>query len=342
MATNEQKLKAILAAADKYSVMYFYSCDEYLAHSFAEAAIAHLEAQQSEERTLISGPAPSIEDIVAAAGTISFFGTKRIVSINLEPSAMQDADMAALCDLIASLENAVLVISTVFKDDKAKTTKKAKSLIAAAEKYGAAAELTKPQPQEIKQFAIDTAKSINATLSKDAAAALVERCGTDYFLLESELAKLAAYANYGEITKEMIAILGTLNLEADVFEMVRFVASKNKAKACNLLAKLIELKSEPVAIVGALSGNFLDAYRMKCAKESKKSNAEVMKDFGYKGSDWRLRKAGETAALYTKVQLRNILKILTQLDLSLKSSAVDHNILLQTALFEIIEAGGAK
>ena len=47
-----------------------------------------------QEVTRVEGPAPSIEEAVAAAGTISFFGTKRIVELPmLEPSAMNEADV---------------------------------------------------------------------------------------------------------------------------------------------------------------------------------------------------------------------------------------------------------
>ena len=61
----------------------------------------------------------------------------------------------------------------------------------------------------------------------------------------------------------------------------------------------------------------------------------VMKDFAYRGSDWRLRKAGESAAKYTRTQLEHILTILTRLDAALKSSAADGAALLETALCEI-------
>lgn len=131
---------------------------------------------------------------------------------------MNEADVGALCDLMQSLENAVLVMSTVFKDDKAKLSKKAKQLIGAAEKAGLTAELVKPGPQDAKRFAVEKARELGAVLSPGAASELVERCGTDLFALESELSKLAAVADYGEITPELIAQMGTQSIEADVFE----------------------------------------------------------------------------------------------------------------------------
>ena len=200
MVLNEQNLKKALEQPLRHGVYYYYSTEEYLVRSYAAKTLALLAKQEDDaEVTRVEGPAPSIEEAVAAAGTISFFGTKRIVEL-----------------LMQSLENAVLVMSTVFKDDKAKLSKKAKQLIGAAEKAGLTAELVKPGPQDAKRFAVEKARELGAVLSPGAASELVERCGTDLFALESELSKLAAVAGYGEITPELIAQMGTQSIEADV------------------------------------------------------------------------------------------------------------------------------
>ena len=99
-------------------------------------------------------------------------------------------------------------------------------------------------------------------MSPGAASELVERCGTDLFALESELSKLAAVADYGEITPELIAQMGTQSIEADVFEMVRLVTARNKTRAMAKLSQLLELQNEPIAIAAALSGSFVDMYRV--------------------------------------------------------------------------------
>ena len=237
------------------------------------------------------------------------------------------------------LENAVLVMSTVFKDDKAKLSKKAKQLIGAAEKAGLTAELVKPGPQDAKRFAVEKARELGAVLSPGAASELVERCGTDLFALESELSKLAAVADYGEITPELIAQMGTQSIEADVFEMVRLVTARNKTRAMAKLSQLLELQNEPIAIAAALSGSFVDMYRVKCGAAAHRNYAAVHKDFSYRGSDYRLRKSGETASHYSRAQLEHILSVLLGLDAALKSSAADGTVLLQTALCEVMQIG---
>ena len=285
MVLNEQNLKKALEQPLRHGVYYYYSTEEYLVRSYAAKTLALLAKQEDDaEVTRVEGPAPSIEEAVAAAGTISFFGTKRIVELPmLEPSAMNEADVGALCDLMQSLENAVLVMSTVFKDDKAKLSKKAKQLIGAAEKAGLTAELVKPGPQDAKRFAVEKARELGAVLSPGAASELVERCGTDLFALESELSKLAAVADYGEITPELIAQMGTQSIEADVFEMVRLVTARNKTRAMAKLSQLLELQNEPIAIAAALSGSFVDMYRVKCGAAARRNYAAVHKDFSYRG-----------------------------------------------------------
>lgn len=341
MLLDETKLKQVLTKPLTQSVFYITSTEEYLVRSYAAKTIALLQQAEEAETTRVEGPAPDVEEIVAAAGTISMFGTKRIVEVPLlSPSAMNEADVTALCDIMQSLENAVLVITTVWPDDKAKLSKKAKQLLDAAQGFGVAAELVKPRAQDAKSFVTRCAAKLQTQLSPPNADVLVERCGTDYFTLEQEVAKLAAAAGYTEITRELIQSFGTQNVEADVFEMVRMVTARQTGRALSHLQRLLELQNEPIAIAAALSGSFVDMYRVKCGGVQKRSYGTVHKDFKYRGSDYRLKKSSETASSYTQRQLEAILEILCMLDTKLKSSAVSGVVLLQTALCQIAAAGG--
>ena len=257
----------MLAQPLRHAVYYYYSTEEYLVRDYAAKTLACLLRQESgAEVTRIEGPAPSIGEAVAAAGAISLFGTKRIVELPLlSPSAMGDADVAALCDLMQSLENAVLVMTTVFNEEKkAIKTKKAKQLIGAAEKAGVAVWMEKPKRWDLERIAMEKAQEHGASLTKKAAFELVERCGTDLFTLESELEKLAAACGYGEITPEWIGRMGTQTIETDVFELINLVNARRETAAMEKLARLIALQHKPVAIASSLAGSFVDVYRVKC------------------------------------------------------------------------------
>lgn len=341
MILNGSAFENLLRKPLEAGVYYFYATQEYPVRSGAARTVRALQKQEDDtEWTRVDGPAPSIGEAVAAAGTISLFGTKRIVELSMiEPSAMNEADVTALSDLVQSLENAVIVMTTVFKDEKAKGTKKAKQLIDAADRAGVVVEFEKLRPQELRRFVQERAAAEGAALSPTAASVLLERCGTDQFTLENEIAKLAAACGYGEITEAWIERAATPGVEANVFDMVRLVSAKSRAKALEKLTQLFALGNDPIAIAAALASSFIDMYRIKCAGPGQRRPGDVHKDFGGKGSDYRMRKANETAQRYSRAQLEAILEILLTLDASMKSSSTDNEILLTAALCEIMETG---
>ena len=132
-------------------VFYFYSTEPYLVRRQLRRACALLAAGQQEdgeEPTVLDGPAPDVEQVMMAAGTISFFGTRRVVCLpELDPAAYGEKDLEALTDTLISLENAVAVLGSVFEADrsgKARPGKRAQRLIDACRKLGWAEELARP------------------------------------------------------------------------------------------------------------------------------------------------------------------------------------------------------
>lgn len=342
MAT-ETKLRQLV---DKgCPVYYFYSSERYLVRQSVSGLTRLLASGEDEETTILDGATPEIEQLIMAAGTISFFGTRRVVVLpEIDPAAYSDKDLDALCDTLASLENAVVVLGSVFdlERSKLKLGKRAQKLIAQAKKLGYAEELAKPKPYELKMMIIERAKEQGATLPEGAASALLERCGEDPFLLENEVDKLCALSGYQTVTASMVAEMGTVSLEADVFEMIRMITAKNATGACKKLQTLLRLQQEPVAITAAMIGSYVDLYRVKLGAAKRKNYSAVFKDFGYKGSDYRLKRSAETALHYTLGQLETCMQVLLDLDKSLKSQPVDDQILLESALCRLALAGSGR
>ena len=89
-------------------VYYFYASDEALVRS-AAAKVEKAFAEQAPDTTVLDGPNPRVEDVVLAAGTISFFGGRRLVMLPLiRPSQYSDKDLEELCGTLADTENAIL------------------------------------------------------------------------------------------------------------------------------------------------------------------------------------------------------------------------------------------
>lgn len=342
MLYSEKELEKRLKAG--CALYYFYASDEALVHTAAQKTLKYLN-RDDPETTVLDGPTPSVEEIVLAAGTISFFGGKRLVLMPLiRPSTYSDKDLQELCDTLADTENAIFVLTSIIEESygKLRPGKREQKLIANCEKLGYCVQLNRPTGAALQAMARDWAKEAGADFAPGAEAALLTRCGEDQFLLKNEVEKLAALANYSTITKEMVSRLGTVTLDADTFDMVKLLTSGQADKAQQKLKTLLALQNEPIMITGALISNYLDLYRVLLGRRSRRSLGDVAKDFGYKGNwNYRLNSTEKTALRFKRAQLEDCLHILQRLDTDLKSSKLDADLLMQKALCELALAGRA-
>lgn len=158
----ENKLAALVEQG--CPVFYFYSTEPYLVRRAVGAVCALLARSTGEEVTVLDGAAPDVEQLITAAGTISFFGTKRVVCLpELDPAAYSEKDLETFADTVADVENAVLVFGSVFEADrtgKAKPGKRAQRVIAQCRKLGWAEELARPGPTQLRQMMAERAAEI--------------------------------------------------------------------------------------------------------------------------------------------------------------------------------------
>ena len=200
MLYSETELKKRLKSG--CPVFYFYASDEALVRSAAAKAEKFL-SEEAPDTTTLDGPTPSVEDIVLAAGTISFFGGRRLVMLPLiRPSAYSDKDLQELCDTLSDTENAVFVLTSLLEEKygKIKPGKREQKLIAACEKLGYCVQIAKPGRAALQEMARTWAGEYHTTFAPGAEAALLDRCGDDQFLLQNEIAKLAALSGAIEIS----------------------------------------------------------------------------------------------------------------------------------------------
>lgn len=340
MLYSENELNKRLNAG--CGLYYFYASDEALVHAAAQKALKYL-TRDDPETTVLDGPTPSVEEIVLAAGTISFFGGRRLVLMPLmRPSTYSDKDLQELCDTLSDTENAIFVMTSLVEErfGKLRPGKREQKLISCCEKLGYCVQINKPTASALQAMARDWAKETGAAFAPGAEAALLARCGEDQFLLRNEIEKLAALADYGTITPQMIAQLGTVTLDADTFDMVKLVTGGQTEKAQQKLKMLLALQNDPIMITGALISNYLDLYRVLLGRRSRRALSAVAKDFGYSGNwNYRLSTTEKTAARFKRAQLEECLHILQRLDTDLKSSRLDADLLMQKALCELALAG---
>lgn len=340
--------------ADKLAQMLKkpYDCRVYLAVSTEEELLREASVQvikalmasaDADEPTRFDGPGVDVEAVIASAGAISFFGTPRIVELRcINPSSVNDKDIAELALLFSQLENAVLVISVFCKDKKIMQSKKTKALYNAAQEHGYAWEIAKPTRRDMLDYINERARVEGVSFEPRAADMLLERVKDNRVLLANEVAKLAAISGYITITANCVAQYAAHNIEADVFELVGLIATRRTSAAYMKLMQLLELKHEPVAITAALGGTLVDMLRVRIGQNADKNIHGIMQDFEYK-SEYRLQKAKENAARYKTENLKKAMECIVNLDKALKSSAVqEKSVLLVAAIGELMMLGSGQ
>lgn len=165
------------------------------------------------------------------------------------------------------------------------------------------------------------------SVSPNNARRIAELCGDDLFILQSEIEKLANYAQGGEITAEMIDSLVTRSLSASAFDIQGHILSGNSNAALGVLEDLYAKRTDPNKILGGLVYSFARTYRVTLSRGAR-NGAETLKDsFGYSENAVKYDAAARMNP--PKERLLAILKLLGEADRKLKLSLGDPKEILE-------------
>ncbi len=180
------------------------------------------------------------------------------------------------------------------------------------------------------------AKYINNEILKnnkkiDAAAInlIIDFCSMNMTKIVSELPKLIAYCGEETITSDMVKSLITPDEEFQVFELTEALGTKNKDKSIKLLQYLIEKKES--ALLSLITNHFR---RVAFCSLSDYSNEELAEMFDVK--PFAILKARNQCKYFSKVQLKNILSLLEEVDYLIKSGGMQAENALYYLTFKIL------
>ncbi len=277
-----------------------------------------------------------ISEIVTELGMVSFFSEKRVVLIRLsDVGKLDDDDFELMCNTIELSEACRVGLFINYADKYAAEGKRAKALKVLFERLGSCKHLMPLSGERLKKQLLSTVKGIGCTVDNASIDLLVNKFSQDVILLNNEIEKVAALSNYGNITVESVQQISTTVLSADIFALISMLTTGKQKECFDRLSVLIDLGQEPIAILAAITSSFVDIYRVKIGEKHGKKYGMVFKDFGYKGSDYRLKKSSEISVRLNRKKIVAIIKLLNEADLQLKSTSVERDIVLYRYLFDI-------
>ena len=271
--------------------------------------------------------------------TPSFFGERLIVIKDGDITSLNEDDFTKLEKLIEECDGNRLAVVLTYEDDKKLKAKKYDRLFEKVKKYGLLHYVQEINERYLEEMIVSHAKKQGTELSKDVSRKIVENIGKDVGLLINEVDKYCAASDYTQITLDIVDRLGVKTVEASVFDMIDLICRKRPVKAIEKLNNLFELRTDEIAILGAMTSGFVDMHRCKMAQTQRKDYMRVQKDFEKNANSYRYKKAMNNAQNFSLSALEEILQLLMKTDIAMKSSAQDKKQMLYVLVTQIIAKG---
>ncbi len=191
-------------------------------------------------------------------------------------------------------------------------------------------------PQELAKDISAAASSRGGAISLENAREIAERCLCDPLAAENEIDKLCAYAQGREITREMIDAMVHRQSGVTVFRLADSVAAFNGKQAFDALDELMQAKENRGTVLASITNSFLDMYRVRTARQSGHSAAEVIQDFGYFSRGFIIEKMFRSPSRISTARLRSCLIILRDTAVTLNSTGGDEKTVLEQAVAKML------
>ncbi|MGI5848534.1 MAG: DNA polymerase III subunit delta [Christensenellales bacterium] len=310
--------------------IYIFAGDSYMIKQSLIQLRQSLDIQYEQINTTYYERMPKADELYEACVAVPFMSDIRLVAVGdcsvltAKGSAEEAKKVAAFIDKIP--HTTALALCTDNALDKRR------ALYKQVKNCGQIKEFTQPSLAECISFVIKQALKQGAAISKATAAELVALIGFDYYALENEIAKLAVYSGYNEITAKHLTECASKSLEYNIFEIHGLFLNKQAAKAQVLLTDI--LRSErPEAVVGLFAKKIRDMYKVRTMLDAGFSIAKVTKMANVTSFVVQILK--RECKAFTQEELRNALVALADLDYAVKSGEKEAALALTETLVRI-------
>lgn len=304
----------------------YYLCGEekYLKERAVEVLLARLKPDAFNFSEFAAGKGGSREALLQAM-TPPMAADRRVVVLRSADKANAD-ELDSIREYLASPNpDATLVVISDRKQDKADP------LFDPCAKAGAAASFKSLFPAEAMSFFAAMLQRDGLSVSREAAAMMVELVGTDSLALRQEAEKLAMlrHGSKGQVTEEDVAESAGFSRELGPFELSNAVMDRDRDRAAGVLDKMLAEGEEPLGILYRVSGSMERLLRFK-----KQGGGQYGGGFG----GGYMRAMSAAARLYSDEKLADALRLCLEAETLLKSSSGrDPSLIIRSVVYSILK-----
>lgn len=263
----------------------------------------------------------SSDELLGSVQALPFLADKKLVIID-SPSSNKDLT-EKISQFLGGAHEQVEVLIIEPKIDKRSL------LYKTLKKQTDYSEFNQLDERNLTEWVATFAKEQGAKLTHSDAGYLVRRVGTDQLQLSHEIEKLTLYD--ATITRQSIDLLTQLAPQSSIFNLLDAVFAGDTKRAAVIYQEQRKLKVEPQAILAMIAWQL---HVIALIKTSGIDSADAITR-ETKLSPFVVRKAQTIARQMTLTDLKKLIRGMLQLDMRLKSEALDADDAVQATLTEI-------
>ncbi len=264
----------------------------------------------------------SYEQIIDSVSNTSLFSSDRLVIIDNPNKNKMLSDNIEQVIALSSQSDIVIVLREI--DKRAKIYK----ILKTKTQYQ---EFNTIDSHNLDSWVIEKVIKNDGNIDRSTAKFLIYRVGIDQIRLSHEIDKLITYDS--QISKESIELLCENSPESNVFQLIDMAFSGNYSKTLELYEEQRLLSQEPIAILGMIIWQ-LHILAVVQASGNLSSSQIASKA---KLSPFVVDKAKRILSKITKPQLKRIIRLVSDLDVTLKTESINADNALKQLLLEIVE-----
>jgi DNA polymerase III subunit delta len=196
-------------------------------------------------------------EVRAATGTLSLFGSQRLVEIRLPTGKPGTTGNSTLSDLLSREDRDTLFLILTPRLDR---DAQAADWVRAVESRGGWVQVWPVEPDRLVAWLRARARRMKLDISEDALELLAERTEGNLLAASQELEKLRLLAPGGRATAETVLESVADSARFDVFQLGEAVLAGDAARALRVLAGLRSEGVEPTLVLWALTKAIRDIW----------------------------------------------------------------------------------
>ena len=250
---------------------------------------------------------------------------------------LNEGDRNKMVEILSDIPDYCTVVFT-YLTVAWKPDKRLKKLWEAADRHGSMVEFAKQNQRDLIAWVTRHFASQKKRISADLCAYLIDITGGTMTALGGEIDKICAYSGAEDICKADIDAVTEPVLDAVVFQMTDLLGEGRYAQALLKQQQLLKMQQEPLAILGAVGGQFRKISAARTLMDNGKNAGHLQRLYGI--PDYPARKIMEAARRFQPEFCRKAAELILETDYQMKTSFDDSERLLELLILRLAQEAG--